>query len=315
MKKILKILSASVIILVIFSSCMTTQEFSDFGTTFVDAVDIVAGEDSEIATITGAVVDTSIAIAKATETFEPEQEYYIGRSVAANILTKYNVYDNAIARKYLNSICQTIVINSNRPEIYKGYFVQILDSDEINAFATSGGHILITKGMLRCADSEDSLAAVIAHEIAHIQLAHGIQAIQASRTTGAWVTGISSAASITATAMGKHEYTELVDSFGSGIDDLTQTLVNTGYSKSQEYEADAMALALMKTSGYNPYSMLDMLHLLDENCKDQHAGFVNTHPDPKYRIEEVEDSLDDYEEIKVANMRTARFFNMQSYLQ
>ena len=314
MKKNIKSILFTTIILFVFTSCMTTSEFSDFGSALTEVVNVAAGEDSALASITGAVVDTSVAIAKANETFEPEQEYYIGRSVAANILARYSVYDNLYAREYLNTICQTLVINSSQPEIFNGYFVQILDSEEINAFATSGGHILITKGMLKCAESEDALAAVIAHEIAHIQLAHGIQAIQASRTTGAWVTGISSAATITASAMGEADYNELVESFSSGIDDLTQTLVNTGYSKTHEFEADAMALELMMNAGYCPYAMVDMLMLLEENSKGQHSGFVHTHPKPEDRLDEVENNLDNYEYHKINNMRTARFYNMQQYL-
>src|SRR5574344_2492121 len=115
------------------------------------------------------------------EEITPEQEYYIGRAVAGTILEKYNVYNSEKMQKYLNEICSAIVINSDKPVLYKGYYVAILDTDEVNAFATSGGHILVSRGLLSCAESEDARAAGIAHEVSHIQLQHSIKAIKSSR--------------------------------------------------------------------------------------------------------------------------------------
>jgi predicted Zn-dependent protease len=53
----------------------------------------------------------------------------------------------------------------------------ILDTREVNALTTSGGHIFVTRGFIALADSEDTLAAILAHEIAHIQLEHGVELI------------------------------------------------------------------------------------------------------------------------------------------
>ena len=126
-----------------------------------------------------------MAIAKAAEPITPEQEYYIGRSVAATLLQSYDLADEVKLTAYLNKICMALVIHSERPELYNGYHVSILDSDQINAFATSGGHILITRGLLSCAENEDALASVIAHEIGHIQLQHSLKAIKTSRNSQA----------------------------------------------------------------------------------------------------------------------------------
>jgi predicted Zn-dependent protease len=103
------------------------------------------------------------AVAKTQEEFTPEQEYYIGRSVAAVILNKYPPYMNQPANEYLNLIGQTLAQVSEMPEIFRGYRVLVLNSNEINAFATPGGHIFITKGLLRCCRTDDAVAAVLAH--------------------------------------------------------------------------------------------------------------------------------------------------------
>ena len=108
--------------------------------------------------------------------------------MAAVILTKYPPYTNQPANEYLNLLGQTLAQVSDMPEIFRGYRFLVLNSDEINAFATPGGHIFITKGLLRCCRTEDAVAAVLAHEIGHIQLKHGIQAIKKARVTDAVTT-------------------------------------------------------------------------------------------------------------------------------
>ncbi|MDR1239916.1 MAG: M48 family metalloprotease, partial [Treponema sp.] len=125
------------------------------------------------ADVTGALSEMDRIFETLDETLSPEDEYYLGRTVAARILRTDPAYtgDSDLVF-YLNKICLALVINSSKPAAFNGYHVGILDSPELNAFATPGGHIFLTQGMVECADSEDALAAVIAHELAHIQLRH-----------------------------------------------------------------------------------------------------------------------------------------------
>lgn len=78
-----------------------------------------------------------------------QEEYYIGRSVAALVLSKYSVYRNDPLTRYVNLIGNAVAGFSSRPEIYAGYHFLILDSPEINALSAPGGFIFITKGLLR----------------------------------------------------------------------------------------------------------------------------------------------------------------------
>jgi predicted Zn-dependent protease len=114
----------------------------------------------------------------------PVDEYFLGRAVGANLLSRYKIYArNAPLTDYLNSICFALAVNSSQPDLYAGYHVLILDSPEINAFATPGGHIFITRALIQAVESEDALAAVIAHEMAHIHLKHGIAAVNNIKLT------------------------------------------------------------------------------------------------------------------------------------
>lgn len=250
------------------------------------------------------------SIEKAAEVITPEQEYYIGRAVAANLLTKYRLYSAPAAEKYLNSICRALVINSPRPELFKGYHVAIMNTDEINAFATPGGHILISRGLLRCTDSEDAVAAVIAHEIAHIQLQHSIKAIKSGRAVDAIFATTDSAVKLSTTG----KLREITDSFSEGVDDIVSNMVEKGYSKTQEFDADKTALALMSSAGYNPHAMLDMLQLLENRTDKAHTGFGKTHPSPSDRISRVKMHLVRYPEKNYQNgmaVRKKRFKNVR----
>ena len=229
--------------------------------------------------IGNAAETTGKAIGNAAEDITPEQEYYIGRAVAANILKTYTLYRGSPAlTAYLNRICSAIVINSPVPDIYNGYHVALLDSQEINAFATSGGHIFLTRGLVSSAKSEDALAGVIAHEIAHIQLQHSIRAIKTSRITQAlMVTGVSVAGVVTG-----YDVNEMTSIFNESVGDIMGTLVNSGYSQAQEFEADAKALSLLVGAGYNPGGLIEMLKELEKTQKGS-SGFNKTHPSPETR--------------------------------
>jgi predicted Zn-dependent protease len=253
-----------------------------------------------------AISQSSQAISKAAEEITPEQEYYIGRAVAANILSRYRIWEGKPQLSaYVNRICNAIVINSPRPDIYNGYHVMLLDSNEINAFATSGGHIFITRGLVNSAKSEDALAGVIAHEIAHIQLQHSIKAIRTSRITQAlMVTGVSAAG-----AASGYNVNELTDVFNESVGEIVSTMVNNGYSQNQEYEADNTALSLLAATGYNPSGLLDMLKELNKIKTGSSSGFGKTHPTPANRITNANKSLGKYRVMDTSSSRKARFSN------
>jgi predicted Zn-dependent protease len=261
----------------------------------------LAGETGAINQNTAnAISNSSKAIGSAAEEITPEQEYYIGRAVAASILSTYKLWNgDPRLTNYLNLICNSIVINSPRPDVYNGYHVAILDNNEINAFATPGGHIFVTRGLIAAAKNEDALAAVIAHEVAHIQLKHAIKAIKSSRITQALLTTGTNAAG----AAAKMDVNQLTDVFNESVGEIVQTMVSNGYSQNQEYEADNMAMTLMAGAGYYPSALVDMLGELKTAQSKTSGGFGKTHPSPDQRITNAKKSVD---KLKVADTRSNR---------
>jgi len=302
MKKRINVL---LIVVVLFAgaavSCQHLMAVVGFGAQVAGAAGVI---DQNTA---NAISISSRAIGSAAEEITPEQEYYIGRAVAANILTTYRIYDgNPALTAYLNKICTAIIINSPRPDIFNGYHVAILDNNEINAFATSGGHIFVTRGLINAAKSEDALAGVIAHEIAHIQLQHSIKAIKNSRITQALlVTGVSAAGAATGLNV-----TELTDVFNETVGEIVTTLVNNGYSQTQEFEADNTAMGLLASAGYSPSGLLDMLRELSA-VQTSSSGFGKTHPTPAQRITNAEKSVGNYNVANTLSYRQDRFASVR----
>ncbi|MDR2193991.1 MAG: M48 family metalloprotease [Treponema sp.] len=280
-------------IMVIFLAIVFTSSCETVGTGITAASN--AGVISEQAA--DALGRMNTAVTDATKDITPSEEYYIGRAVGANILSKYKLYtEKPELTAYVNEILNVLVINSPRPIIYNGYHAAILDTDEINAFATSGGHIFITRGLLNATDSEDALAAVLAHELAHILLQHSIKSIKNSRFTGA----IQQVAGIAAEAAGLDELTKIFD---ESIREAVNSVLDKGYSREQEYEADATAISLLAAAGYTPSSIVEML----EKLKTQGSGTTafpsvgsvlqSTHPSADDRLVEVRKKLVPYQNV------------------
>ncbi len=243
----------------------------------------IASTVSQVAQYSDSIVKSGKAAMKAAENFTPEQEYYIGRTVGAVVLDKYKPYSNTTVNNYVNTLGQTLAQASDLPETFNGYHMLILDSEDINAFATPAGHIFLTRGMLDCCRNEGELAAVLAHEIGHVQMKHGMDAIDMSRYAKLGAVIFTEGTKVYA----ENDLAAIVSTFDDSIDDIITTMVNKGYSRSSESEADESAVTIMQRVGYNPVSLIDMLEVMDTRLKPEGLDFAKTHPSPKSRIEYI----------------------------
>ncbi len=218
---------------------------------------------------------------RAGEDFTPEQEYYLGRAVGAQILAKYPALKDKEANSYLNKVGQALAMCSAQPYTYGGYHFMILDSGEVNAFAAPDGLIFVTRGMLGLTRGEAELAAVLAHEIAHVQNEDAIKAIQNSRLTEAM-------ALIGKDAAGQYGSSlpagQLVSLFSDSVNDIVVTLVTKGYSRGQEYAADAAALDILAATGYDPAALSAVLRSMEKRVSGGSPGFGSTHPSASDRL-------------------------------
>lgn len=254
----------------------------------------------------GMITSSVQTIGKAARPLSDDEEYYVGRAVAARITATYPLYRNSRLTDYLNLIGQTIALQTDKPATFGGYHFALLDSSEVNAFACPGGIILITRGMLSSVKSEEELAAVLAHEIAHIIHRDGIAAIQSSRWSEALLVIGSSAAK----EFGSKDTARLVSLFEGSIDDVFKTLVVNGYGREQEKEADSAALGYLAAAGYDPQGLTGYLKRLEQGGRGAQGGIFTTHPGTDERLENVRQSASAAVDPSATARRNKRFADM-----
>ena len=256
------------------AGCSTVTQM---GTAVGQAAGVVSSGQAE------SINRSAQAVEKTFQDITPEQEYYIGRSVAATVLATYKPFDLQRANAYLNLLGQTVAQFSTKPETFGGYHFLLVDTDEVNAFAAPGGLIMISRGMMRCCTSEDELVAVLAHEISHVDHQHGLKAIRKGRLTSALTTlGVAAGKSL-----GGQELAQVTEAFEGSVTDITSTLMNNGYARTTEFEADKGAVAILKKLGYPPAALVAMLEQMQKQLKPGGRDFAKTHPSPEVRIAEL----------------------------
>lgn len=285
---------ACALALMLVSGCSTV---SQVGGMMGQAAGVMNADQAE------ALNKSAQAVEKTFQDITPEQEYYIGRAVAATVLVTYKPFDREEANAYLNLIGQTAAQFSSKPETFGGYHFLLLETDEVNAFAAPGGLILVSRGMVRCCKTEDELVAVLAHEVSHVDHQHGLKAIRKGRLTSALTTLGAAAGS----SLAGGQLAEVTKAFEGSISDITSTMVNSGYSRTTEYEADKGAVAIMRKLGYNPAALVTMLERMDGQLKADSRGFGKTHPSPEVRIAELKKTIGSEAAPAASPVRQERF--------
>jgi predicted Zn-dependent protease len=221
--------------------------------------------------------------AEAARPLTEEEEYYLGRAVAAQILQTYPLLENEELTEYVYLVGLTVALHSDKPVTYGGYHFAVLDTDEMNAFAAPGGIIFITKGVIDAVENEDELAAVLAHEVAHINHRDGVEAIQTSRLTNlAVVLGTEAVQETTSV-----EFGELLSIFEGSIQDVFMKVVVNGYSQTQEAEADVSGLTYLSRAGYDPSALESFLNRTIAKGQESGGGIMKTHPATSARVDNI----------------------------
>jgi len=257
---------------VILAGC---AEVVSVGTTVGQQMGQISKEDKE--KIDRMALDSEKAARPMTE----QEEYYVGRAVAATILGKYRVYRNERLTRYINEVGQAVALASDRPFTYGGYRFAVLDTDEVNALACPGGIVFITRGILKRAQNEEELSAILAHEVGHVNHKDGLGTIQRAR----WVQVVTLLGSEAAKKVSGAELAKLVSLFEGSVNDVVKTLVVSGYSRDQEAAADLSAMTFMYRAGYDPYGLSDYLgKLTKEQTGGAGQGLFATHPGMTERL-------------------------------
>lgn len=210
-------------------------------------------------------------------------EIQFGHEVGARILGQYALLENNGLTKYVNLIASALARNANRPELT--FRVAVLKSDTINAYAAPGGYIFITKGAIDQMKDEAELAAVIAHEMAHITGRHIVKELD--------IKGTDSSASAGITKMVGGAGDPAKAAFASMVDKAMGILFDRGYKKEDEKDADASAVMYIALAGYDPSAMVSYFDRIARARNENMTVLNKTHPSFGERIDLINKTVKD----------------------
>jgi len=229
-----------------------------------------------------------------------EQEKTIGAEEAKNVGQQMGLVPDLAFTRYLNVLGTRLADASPRPGLEYRFYVA--DMAEPNAFALPGGYIYVSRGILALANSEDELAGVVGHEVGHVAARHSVQAMS-KRAPFALVFGIASGlAGIVSPFVGN-----LI----GGIGDITQSVIFSPYSRSQETEADEVGQEMAARAGWDPSGLTNLLTSLDREVKLSENGgrkpsFFDTHPPTPDRVEKTAARAKDLTRVSIPPISASR---------
>jgi predicted Zn-dependent protease len=223
-------------------------------------------------TLTGCTTSPTSGHTIFTGLVSEQQENEIGYAAHADTLKQFHgVNDNTKLNEFVAMIGTRLVPYAERKDVH--WTFTVLNDDMVNAFASPGGYIYVTRGLLNLAQDESQVAGVLAHEMGHINARHSAQ--QMSQ-------GI--LANIGLQALGMATGSSAATQLGSvGAQGLIMS-----YSRDHEYEADALSIRYLAKAGYDPYATAKFLTILNQSMQleaqmagsknAQQPGFFDSHP-------------------------------------
>lgn len=210
--------------------------------------------------------DNSDALRDASSDVRAEVEF--GRDVAARILNRYSMLRDEKLERYLNLVGSAVAAHGPRGEI--PYRFAVLDADEVNAYAAPGGYIFVTRGALATMQDEAELAAVLAHEIAHVTQRHIVKRLNIHGSDASPETGFAHFFG------GAGDPTRIA--FDQAVDKAIDLLFSEGLDHADEYEADEVGLLLLTQTGYDPHALSRYLDRVSAATATRHEVLAKTHP-------------------------------------
>jgi predicted Zn-dependent protease len=193
------------------------------------------------------------------------QEIQLGSAINQQLSKQVKISSNRALTEYVNHIGQRLAKTSARPNLK--YIFQVVDDDNVNAFATMGGYVYLNRGLLKAADNEAQVAGVIGHEIGHITGRHALQQMKQ--------TAIAQGLSILA-GIDQNQLAQI------GV----ELAIRRPRSREDEYDADRRGLNNLILSGYAPIAMPEfMKKLMSSNSPPE---ILSTHPAVPERVSRLQ---------------------------
>jgi len=220
------------------------------------------------------------------------QEVKMGRNLAEGVEERFGLLEDVKLQLKVERVGQRLAGVADRRDL--AYSFRILAGEELeeeqrhNAFALPGGYVYIFREMIEDTETEDELAAILAHEIGHIAARHSVKKLQSS----VGLSGLNLVAALTPSDNSTKRKSTVA---------ISQLMM--AYSREAEFEADKLSVKYLKEAGYNPKAAVSfMTRMLERQMegKVRHYHYFRTHPYTTERVamlnREIEGDLafDDY---------------------
>ena len=196
-------------------------------------------------------------------------------------------------RKIANRLIpQTVAFRSDALQWH--WEVNVLDSNELNAYCMAGGKIAVYSGLIKKLNlSDDEIAAVMGHEMAHALREHVREKVSREMSQSLVISGIA-----TVTGMGNLG--------AQTLDQIAQLSLSLPYSRELETEADDIGLELMARAGYDPRAAISVWRKMMNHDSNNPPQWLSTHPNPQNRIADIEAHLPQVMPLYEQTLKTAR---------
>ena len=239
--------------------------------------------------------DAAINIGGTNLSIKPEtlaEELSAGKLVTSQLMGTAKLLPNPRLQNYVNLVGRHIANQTERKDLPWSFGV--IDSTAVNAFAAPGGYILLTSALIQLLDTEDELASVLAHEIAHVIRKHHYRVIRKQQMLEFGMNAVE---------------IEGADNVKK-LSGMVAQILARGLDKSAEYEADRDGMVYAARAGYDASSMLRIMEKLSEaTAKDEATQLlISTHPSPAARQSALSAVVNaDIEKAGVKSSASARF--------
>lgn len=225
--------------------------------------------------------------------FSADELNKMGSSSFEEMKTKEKISQDPAINSYVQCVAKAITKNVPKSAHNGEWEVVVFDSEQVNAFALPGGKIGVYSGILKVAENQDQLGAIIGHEVGHVIERHSNERLSSSQLSQ---TGLAVAGAVMASQEVAHQ-NEWMAGLGLGL----QYGIILPYGRTHESEADIVGQDLMAKSGFNPEASIKLWQNMAALSKNSPPEFMSTHPSNQTRIKDLTSHLQQSSRLYVAN--------------
>lgn len=220
----------------------------------------------------------------------------MGSTSFEEMKSKEKISQSPEINRYVQCVADAITVNVPKSAHDGAWEVVVFDSEQVNAFALPGGKIGVYTGILKVAENQDQLGAIIGHEVGHVIEHHSNERLSSNQVSQMGM----SIVSVVLESQNIESRNMLMAGLGLGV----QYGVLMPYGRSHESEADIVGQDLMARSGFDPKASIKLWQNMDKLAKGAPPEFMSTHPSNATRIKQLNEhlpkSLPLYKQAKVA---------------